>query len=87
VLRHDNIPVHAEVEAEAHRFQALHEQIEQFNRCEIGTAVATTESYKVRMPGFLKAPKATRHTHNLRGAVVEVKYPIVGPSIVQPRPG
>lgn len=65
VLRHDNISIHAKVEADAHVFKALNEQSEQLDGCEMRLTVATTKGYKMGLPGFLKAPEPTRHKANL----------------------
>jgi hypothetical protein len=46
VLRHDNVPINADIETEAHILQAWDEPIEHLGGCEIGTTAVTTESYK-----------------------------------------
>jgi hypothetical protein len=78
VLRHDNVPINADIETEAHILQASNEQIEHLGGCEIGTTVVTTESYKMALSGFVKAPETAGHEPNLRCAVTLGKYTIVG---------
>ena len=57
VLRHDNVPINADIETEAHILQASNEQIEHLGGGEIGTTAVTTKSYKMALPGFVKAPE------------------------------
>jgi hypothetical protein len=69
VLRHNHVPINADIETEAHVLQATHEQIEHLGSCEIGTTPITTKSYKMALPGFVKAPEAAWHKPNLRHGV------------------
>ncbi|MBZ5613900.1 MAG: hypothetical protein LAO23_07825 [Acidobacteriia bacterium] len=78
VLRHDNVPIHTDIEMEAHILQALNEQIEHLGGYEIGTTAVTTKSYKMTLPGFVKAPNTAGHDQNLRRAATPGKYTIVG---------
>ena len=78
MLRHDNVPINADIETEAHILQASNEQIEHLDGCEIGTTAVTTKSYKMALPGFVKAPETAGHEPNLRCAVTLGKYTIVG---------
>jgi len=78
VLRHDNVPIDANIETEAHILQASNEQIEHLGGCEIGTTAVTTKGYKMTLPRFMKAPETAGHEPNLRCAVTPGKYAIVG---------
>jgi hypothetical protein len=78
VLRHDNVPIHTDIETEAHILQALNEPIEHLGGYEIGTTAVTTKSYKMTLPGFVKTSKTTGHDQNLRRAATPGKYTIVG---------
>ena len=69
VLRHDNIPIYAEIEPEAHVLQATNKQIEHLGACEVRLTAVATERYKMGLPGFVKAPETARHEPNLRCAV------------------
>jgi hypothetical protein len=87
VLRHDNVPIHTDIETEAHILQALNEPIEHLGGYEIGTTAVTTKSYKMTLPGFVKTSKTTGHDQNLRRAATPGKYTIVGtpPRLPSPR--
>jgi len=88
VLRHDNVPINADIETEAHILQAPNEQIEHLGGCETGTTAVTAKSYKMALPGFVKAPETAGHEPNLRCAVTLGKYTIVGTAAqVRLRPG
>jgi hypothetical protein len=88
VLRHDNVPINADIETEAHILQAPNEQIEHLGGCETGTTAVTAKSYKMALPGFVKAPETAGHEPNLRCAVTLGKYTIVGTAAqISLRPG
>ena len=61
MLRHDHIPVHAEIETAAHIFQTLHEEIIGFSTREIRPSLEATKRHKVCLAGFLEAPETGGH--------------------------
>ncbi|HEV2717391.1 MAG TPA: hypothetical protein VGU64_19145, partial [Terriglobales bacterium] len=63
----------SQVETTAHVLQAVNKQIEDLDRCEIGLTTIATESYKVGLSGFLKAPETAGHEMNLHRPGIEVK--------------
>ena len=68
MLGHHHVSVNAQFETTTHVLQAVHKQIEDLDRCEIRLTAIATESYKVGLSGFLKAPETAGHEMNLHRA-------------------
>jgi hypothetical protein len=61
VLRHDDVSVYAKAEAAAHVLQGVLKDSSASVGREQGTAMITTESYEMALPGVLITRKAPRH--------------------------
>jgi hypothetical protein len=73
VLRHHDVSIDAEAEAAAHALEpALKDSSARVGRKE-GTAVITTERYKMVLPGRVITRKAPRHELSVRAQTSPLK--------------